>query len=72
MPDVDFENLNVDQFGALVEAIKASFDQGQLAMMLRIRLAKNLDDLAEPGIWSYRVFQVVDASQKQGFGGRLI
>ena len=72
MPDVDFENLNGEQFGALVEAIKASFDQGQLTMMLRIRLAKNLDDLAEPGIWSYRVFQVVDASQKQGFGGRLI
>ena len=72
MSALDLDNLNGAQIEAVVEAIRQSFDDDQLGMLLRQSLDKKLDDLAEPGPWPVRVFTVVEESQKQGFGRRLI
>lgn len=72
MPEIDFDNLNGAQIGAVVEAIAGSFNEPQLTMLLQISLNRNLDNIAGPGPYSYRVFQVVTASQREGFGRRLI
>ena len=69
---LDLDSLNGAQIEAVVEAIRQSFDDDQLGMLLRQSLDKKLDDLAEPGPWPVRVFTVVEESQKQGFGRRLI
>lgn len=72
MSALDLDNLNGAQIEAVVEAIRQSFDDDQFVMLLRQSLDKKLDDLAEPGPWPVRVFNVVEESQKQGFGRRLI
>lgn len=72
MTDLDFDNLQPAQFQAVVDAIKLSFSEEQLGMLLLMRLDRRLEDLAEAGIWPVRVFQVVEESQKQGFGQQLI
>ncbi|MER8569003.1 M12 family metallopeptidase [Mesorhizobium sp. M0924] len=72
MTAIDFENLNGSQIAAVVEAIRLSFDEAQFAMLLLMRLNKELGDLAEPGTWPERVFRTVAESQKEGFGGQLI
>jgi hypothetical protein len=69
---VDLENLTGAQVKVIVEAIRSSFNEEQLTMLLTTELDKNLDDLAGPGTWEFRVFQVVRTSQMQGFGQRLV
>ncbi|MDQ0473443.1 trypsin-like peptidase domain-containing protein [Labrys wisconsinensis] len=69
---VDLENLTGAQVKVVVEAIRSSFDEEQLTMLLATDLDRDIDDLAEPGTWEFRVFRVVRASQMQGFGQRLI
>ena len=68
----DLDNLNGAQLDAVVDAITDSFDENQLGRLLLVRLGKKLANLAGPGKWSDRVFSVVDESQKQGFGRRLV
>jgi len=72
MSDIDLENLSGPQLGVLVDAVTESFDENQLNRLLLVRLGKKLANLAGPGKWSDRVFSIVDESQKQGFGGRLV
>ncbi|MGE3872173.1 MAG: effector-associated domain EAD1-containing protein [Parvibaculaceae bacterium] len=68
----DLDNLSGEQIEAVVEAIRRSFDEDQLDMLLVQSLNMKLADLAEPGPWPVRVFKVVEESQKQGFGRQLI
>lgn len=72
MPAVDLETLNGPQTKAVVDAIVASFSPNEFEMLLAQALDKSLDNLAAPGVFPYRVFQVVQASQRKGFGARLI
>jgi|GEM_PF-4632261 len=72
MLDIDFDNLSGAQLSAMVDAITESFDENQLGRLLRLRLNKKLADLAGPGRWIDRVFEVVNESQKQGFCPQLV
>lgn len=69
----DLEHLNGAQKKIVAEAIRRSFSEHQFARLLSETLDMNLDDLAASGLpWPDRVFQVVEESQKIGFGRRLI
>ena len=37
MPEIDFDDLNGAQLGVIIDAIRLTFDEDQLAMLLLVR-----------------------------------
>jgi len=64
--------LDGRQMQALVEALHKAFTIDTLTMMLRFRLDKEIDDYAGPGVKRLRIFNLVDASQREGWTAELL
>jgi len=64
--------LDGRQMEALVKALGSAFTVDTLTMLLRFRLDKDLEDYAAPAVKQMRIFELVDASQKEGWTVELL
>lgn len=61
------------QVSMLVDALGSAFTLDELRMMLRFRLDRDMDDVSAPASRKdVRIFELVEASERQGWDGQLI
>lgn len=65
-------SLSGQQFQQLSEALRSAFTRSTLAMMLRFRLEKNLDDISLGGSMQEIVFELIETAEREGWTEQLI